>query len=394
MRKFGILVVGLVLVGGLVAAQEQVTLTVVHPWAGAEEALFTPVLAAAEEALGIKIETSVIRSDDLITLLPMQWAANTAPGDVIFLTVPPLIRRGAEDDHILEVTDLINPVDFIPGAVDPLIVEGEIYAAPYTQKPKPGFWYRKSFFEAHDLAEPTNWPEFVALLETIAGIEGIEAPIASGDGVGWPLSDVAEHFLAAFGGPQLHKELTAGTIAWTDPVVKAIFEARLIPLLEAGYFGEPIEWTTVLTEWWEGDYALYFMGLWLAGMVEDPDDLGLFPLPGTMGVTSSIDYLFVSAYTAYPAEAKALLKWLVTEGQKVQVQQGGHIATYRPVPIELYPPAEKAVAEAIAPMVPLGDLDDAIGGEFQLAFWDQLKLIWVRPERLPEALEILEEKAP
>jgi len=379
-------------VGAFSIAQEKVTLTLIHPWAGAEEELFKPVVAAAEEALGIEIETKIIRSEDLITLLPTQWAAGTAPGDVIFLTVPSLILEGAKGGHVLEITDLINPADFVPGSVGFVTLDGKVYGAPYTQKVKPGFWYRKSFFEEHGLAEPTNWAEFVALLEELKGIEGLKAPIASGDGVGWPLSDVTEHFLVAFGGPQLHKELATCTCLehpWA--VVKAIFTDWLAPLLAAGYFSEPIEWTTALEMWWRGDFALYFMGIWLAGMVEDPGDLGLFPIPGTMGVASCIDFLFVSAYTEHPKEAKALLKWLVTEGQKIQVQQGGHIATYRPVSLELYPPAERSVAEKVAPMVPLFDLDDAIGGEFQTTFWDQLKLLWVEPERVDEVVDVIHE---
>ncbi len=40
------------------------------------------------------------------------------------------------------------------------------------------------------------------------------------------------------------------------------------------------------------------------------------------------------------------------------------------------------------------DLDDAIGGEFQQTFWDQLKLLWVDPTTLDEVLEALQEKAP
>ncbi len=379
-------------VGAFSIAQEKVTLTLIHPWAGAEEELFKPVVAAAEEALGIEIETKIIRSEDLITLLPTQWAAGTAPGDVIFLTVPPLIRKGAAEGHILEVTDVIDPAEFVLGTVDLVTVDGKIYGAPYTSKVKPGFWYRKSFFEEHGLAEPTNWAELEALLEELKGIEGLKAPIASGDGVGWPLSDTAEHFLVAFGGPELHREL-AGCVCFPKwwSIIKAIFNDVLAPWIAAGYFSEPIEWTTALEMWWRGDFALYFMGSWITGMVDDPEDLGLFPIPGTMGVARCIDFLFVSAYTEHPKEAKALLKWLATEGQKIQVTTGGHIATYIPVPLDLYPPVDRMVAEKVAPMVSLFDLDDAIGGEFQTTFWDQLKLLWVEPERVDEVVDVIHE---
>ncbi|HOI37823.1 MAG TPA: ABC transporter substrate-binding protein, partial [Bacillota bacterium] len=41
----------------------------------------------------------------------------------------------------------------------------------------------------------------------------------------------------------------------------------------------------------------------------------------------------------------------------------------------------------------LPDLDDTIGGEWQPAFWDQLKLLWVSPARVGEVLETLQRKA-
>lgn len=390
--------VGLVVIGGLfaltssttmTAASLQVTLTVIHPWAGAERDLFLPVLKEAEKALGVKIEDKIMRTEDLKVALPTQWAAKTAPGDVIFITDVALVKKGGLEKHIVDVTDLIKPIaaDFVPGSVEPVTVAGKIYAAPYTQKPKPGFWYRKSFFTKHRLSEPTTWLEFVALLERLKGIKGLEAPIASGDEVGWPLSDVTEHFLVAFGGPGLHKTLAElGPAVWSE--VELVFKAALVPLLRAGYFGAPIEWTTALTKWWKGDFGIYFMGIWLAGMVEDKKDLGVFPIPGARGIVSSIDWLFVNAYSKNLAKAKELFKWLVTEGQKIQVKQGGHVATYKPaLDLALYPEPEKSIARALAGAAALTDLDDAIGGDFQKTFWDQLKLLWVAPGRVDEVLD-------
>lgn len=374
-----------------VTASQQVTLTVIHPWAGDERDLFLPVLRAAEQALGVTINDTTMRTEDLKVVLPTQWAAATAPGDVIFLTDVALIKLGGEQGHIPDVSGLINVADFVPGSVDPVAP----YAAPYTQKPKPGFWYRKSFFAEHGLSVPTNWRELDDLLETLKGIEGLEAPVASGDEVGWPLSDVTEHFLVAFGGPELHKELSSLVcFGPQDPwsVIRAIFRDMLLPWLRLGYFGEPIEWTTALEKWWNGDFGIYFQGIWIAGMVEDKTDLGVFTIPGAMGVVSSIDWLFVNNYSENLDKAKELFQWLVTEGQVVQVQQGGHVATYRPAQdLALYPEPERSIVQAIGAAVPLTDLDDTIGGDFQRTFWDQLKLLWVSPDRADEVLDIIEE---
>lgn len=383
----------LLLLGSLGVSAAGAKLTCISGWSGPEMDAFLPVLQAFEKETGIGVEYRIYRAEDLAAQLPAQFAAKTAPADVIFMWAWFITKQG-EAGHVLDVTGLLQDRDFLPGALDSVKAGNKLYGAVYTGKVKPGFWYRKSFFKKHGLAVPTNWDEFNALLDKISKIPGIKAPIASGDGVGWPLSDVTEHFIATFGGPQLHKELTTGTIAWTDPVVKGIFEGRLVPLLKAKRFSEPIEWTQALELWWQGDYGLYFMGSWITGMVKDPSDLGVFSLPGARGIVFGPDFAFVPAYTKYPEEAKKLLAFLATKGQQIQVTKGGHIATYAQVPLSSYPAVDREVAELLEGRVALSDLDDTVGGEFQAAFWDQLKLLWVKPERGAEVLETLQRKAP
>ncbi len=233
------------------------------------------------------------------------------------------------------------------------------------------------------------------LLETIKGIPGIVNPIATGDGVGWPISDVTEHFLITFGGPQLQRDLIAGTVDWTSPQVNSVFQDRIVPVLQAGYFSEPIEWTAAVSLWWEGDYALYFMGSWITGMVEDPDDLGVFSLPGSEGIVFAGDYFFIPTYTEHPEEAKELAQFLTSaDAQRLQVSQGGHIATALGVPLDAYPAVDARIAGLTEGKEIMRDLDDSIGGEWQPAFWDQLKLLWVDPGALDQVLAALQEKAP
>ncbi|MFQ6080153.1 MAG: ABC transporter substrate-binding protein [Candidatus Bathyarchaeia archaeon] len=369
------------------------TLTIIGPWAGKEMDAFVPVIDRFERLTGMKVNFKILRAEDLAPVLPAQFEAGLAPGDVIFMWAW-FIAEKAKEGHIMDLTDVIDEATLSPGSLDPVKVDGKIYAGAYTGKVKPGFWYRKSFFEEHNLTPPTTWAEFLDLLDTIAGIPGIVNPIATGDGVGWPISDVTEHFLITFGGPQLHRDLVAGTVDWTSPQVRAIFEDRIVPLLEAGYFSEPIEWTTALELWWGGDYGLYFMGSWITGMVDDPEDLGVFSLPGSEGLVFGADYFFVPAYTKHPEEAKQLAQFLASaEAQRLQVAQGGHIATALGVSLDAYPAVDRRVAEVMVGKAVLADLDDTIGGEFQVTFWDQLKLLWVNPGALDDVLAALQAKA-
>jgi multiple sugar transport system substrate-binding protein len=372
---------------------EPVTITVIGGWTGVEMDAFLPVLQAFENQTGISVNYTYYSYWDLLTLLPEQFAAGTTPGDVIFMGSR-FIKEKGQEGHIIDVTSLIDEANFSAGALGPVKVCDTLYGGAYTGKVKPGFWYRKSFFAAHNLTEPTNWAEFLALLDDIAGISGIENPIASGDGVGWPLSDVTEHFLITFGGPQLHRNLTAGTVAWNSSQVRTIFADRLVPLLQ-GNFSDPIEWTTALDLWWNETYGLYFMGSWITGMVDNATDLGVFSLPGNEGLVFNPDTFFIPAYTEHLEEAIQLFLFLAgAEGQTLQVEQGGHIATNLGVPLDAYPAVDRMVVNLTTGKELLYDLDDAIGGVFQTTFWDQLKLLWVDPESLDDVLNALEAVAP
>ncbi|TYB92472.1 MAG: carbohydrate ABC transporter substrate-binding protein [Kosmotoga sp.] len=366
-------------------------ITVIGPWSGAEKDAFMPVLEEFEEQTGIEVQYQIYRAEDLANLLPAQFSTKRTPGDVIFMWTS---FMQSNTEHIVNLSDIIKPENFRPGALDNVTVNGEIIGIPYTGKVKPGFWYRKSFFKEHGLTEPKTWDEFVALLDKISKIEGIKAPIASGNGTGWPLSDVTESFILTFGGPELQKDLIAGEVKWTSESVRKPME-KLNSLLKAGYFGEPVEWTTVMEQWWNGQYGLYFMGQWLTGMVDDPTDLGVLALPGNEAVVFALDYAFIPKYSKNIDAAKKLIQFLAgPEGQTVQVKQGGHIASANGVPLDAYPPVDREIAELLQGKATVNDLDDSIGGMWQTTFWDQLKLLWVRPERLESVLDALQSNMP
>lgn len=366
---------------------ETVELTVLGPWSGPEAEQFMPVLEAAEKELGIRVNYQTQRAEDLQTVLPAQFEAQQAPGDVIFMW-DWWVKENAQ--HAVDLKDIWEP-EAQAFRMPASEADGKIVAVPYALTVKPGFWYRKSFFEKHGLQPPSNWDEFMALLEKISKIEGIKAPIASGDGVGWPLSDVTEHFLIAFGGPQLQRDLIEGKVSWTDPQVRSIFEERLVPALK--YFGDPVEWTQAVDLWWNGEYALYFMGNWITGMVDDPSDLGVFALPGTKGVVASTDYAFVPQYSQHVDEAKKLLAFLISQkGMELRAQQGGKLANRTDVAPDAHPDVDQQVAELMVDAELLPDLDDSIGGDWQRTFWDQLKLLWVQPDAVGDVLQTLQDE--
>ena len=368
------------------------TVTISVPWAGAELEQFVPVIRAFEQKENVKVKYVTYRGEDLSSILPAQFEAGQAMADLIFMW-DWWVKQNAK--YAEDLSDVWNPEQsaFIPPAG---VVDGKTVVVPYLMVAKPGFWYRKSFFQQHNLKAPATWDEFTTLLRTIGAIQGVKNPIVSGDGTGWPLSDVTEHFIAAFGGADMHRGLSEKKLAWTDPSVRAVFENYLVPLLSAHAFSDPIEWTQAVELWWSGEYALYFMGNWITGMVQDASDLGVFPLPGTKALVTGPDTAFIPAMADNKALAKKLLAYLLSkDGQSLRAQQGGKLVIRKDVPATLYPAADQAVAAVVSTMqTTLSDMDDTIGGDWQRLFWDQLKLLWVQPSSLGDVLGRLQSGMP
>src|SRR5438034_5530550 len=113
----------------------------------------------------------------------------------------------------------------------------------------------------------------------------------------------------------MHRGLTNKTIRWDatgSGTVRDILATRLVPLLAAGRFSEPLAAdSTALTRWWNGQYGLYFMGSWIGNWIKalqlnpapDLNDLRVFPLPAQSGVTPGVvfaaDYMFIPTYTTH-----------------------------------------------------------------------------------------------
>jgi multiple sugar transport system substrate-binding protein len=362
-------------------------LTVFGLWTGAEESNFRLVLDNFTTETGITVNYTALNSLDLQPVVNNELEGGTSSADIVMAPWAPWILDLASQGHLIEVTSLINASNY-PTNIISLVTddEGKIFAAPFKLSAKPGFWYKKSFFANHGLSVPTTFDEFNnTLLPAIQAISGIEAAIASGDSVGWPLSDQAEGFLMGLGGHQLQEELIAGPRQrnWTDSQVVSVF-SNLTQLLEAGYFSAPAEWTSQLTKFWNAQYGLYWMGSWITtqSQIVNLTDLDFFGFPGTDGVAGAVDYAFVPKYAQHVNETELLLQYLASaEAQETMVRLGGFLAPNLNVPVDAYRSIDKEIVDFIAQpsihFVP--DLDDAIGGVFQTTFWDQMALLWTSP---------------
>lgn len=378
-----------------IPAPTEPELTVFSLWSGAEEANFKEALERFENKTGISVRHVGYSTEELLITVPTQLRAGVAIADVVIAPWPSWIRSLAGQGYLMETTNLIDTTKFPETYLDVVTVEDKIWAAPFKVSGKPGFWYRKSFFTNNSLAIPSTYNEFKELLANISAIEGVQAAIASGNGVGWPLSDTTEAFIIGIGGYQLQEDLIFGREQFNSTAVKTVFE-ELASLLQAGYFSVPDDFDAQVAKVWDGTYGIYFQGSFITAFepfASNLDDVAFFPFPETTGVTGAVDYAIIPVHTRYPDEAKQLLQFLASaEAQEIMVGLGGFLAPNIDVPDTAYKQIDLQVLEFMRTVTVVPDLDDAIGPPFQTTFWGELKALWVDPEMdLDELLQTLQD---
>jgi multiple sugar transport system substrate-binding protein len=370
-------------------------LTVFSLWSDQEEANFKEALAKFTENTGITVNHVAYSTEELLITVPTQLQAGEAIADVVIAPWPSWILDLAADGLLADVSSLMDTTKFPETYLDVVSSGNTIYAVPFKVSGKPGFWYRESFFADNGLTPPTTYAEFESLLADISEIEGIDAAIASGNGVGWPLSDTTEAFIIGLGGYQLQQDLIFGDAEFTSAETKAVFE-DLASLLQAGYFSVPDAWQTQISRVYDGTYGIYFQGSFVTTITpfsENVEDISFFPFPETDGATGAVDYAIMPADTNNLDEAKQLMEFLAgAEAQEIMVQQGGFLAPHSDVPDSAYSAIDLQVLEFMRTVTVVPDLDDAIGNPFQQTFWDQLKAFWVNPEMdLDDMLQALQD---
>jgi len=357
-------------------------LTVFSLWSDAEEENFLEALERFTNNTGVSVRHIGYSTQELLITVPTQLQAGVAIADVVIAPWPSWILSLAGEDYLASVTDIIDTTKFPETYLDVVTAGDEIWGVPFKVSGKPGFWYRKSFFTDNGLAEPTTYEEFKTLLADISQIDDVEAAIASGDGVGWPLSDTTEAFIVGLGGYQLQLDLIFGDKQFNSTEVKDAFE-ELASLLQAGYFSVPDDFDLQVSRVWDGTYGIYFQGSFITAFEpfsENLDDLAFFPLPGTDGATGAVDYAIMPAFSEHLDQAQQLMEFLASaEAQEIMVGRGGFLAPHADVPDTAYSDIDLSVLQFMKTVTVVPDLDDAIGPPFQTTFWDQLKGLWVDP---------------
>ncbi len=193
----------------------------------------------------------------------------------------PFVKAGLFED-VTDVWEKAGYNESLAATSTSMTIDGKKWGVPYTYY-QWGVYYRKDIFEKHGIAVPKTWDQFLAACAKLKK-EGI-TPITIGTKYLWTTAGVFDYLNLRVNGYQVHMDLTAGKIKYTDPRIQKVFD-RWDELVKPGYFIKnhaTFSWQEALAPMVQGKAAMYVMGnfavapLKEAGLTDDTLDFFQFP---------------------------------------------------------------------------------------------------------------------
>ena len=163
-----------------------------------------------------------------------------------------------------------------------MTINGKKWGVPYTYY-QWGIYYRKDIFAKMGIEAPKDWAQLIAACAKLK--EGGVTPITIGTKFLWTAAGVFDYLNLRTNGYDVHNDLTAGKIKYTDPRIQAVFD-KWEELVRPGYFinnHAAMSWQEALAPMVQGKAAMYVMGnfavapLRKAGLTDD--QLGFMQFP-------------------------------------------------------------------------------------------------------------------
>lgn len=172
--------------------------------------------------------------------------------------------------------------DSLASTKSAMTMNGKQWGVPYSYY-QWGIYYRSDIFDAQGIDVPANWEELLAASAKLkeAGI----TPFTIGTKYLWTAAGVFDYLNLRTNGYEVHNDLTAGKIKYSDPRIVNVFE-KWKQLVEPGYFIEnhaTMSWQDALAPFIKGEAAMYVMGNFSVaamregGLTDDQIDYFQFP---------------------------------------------------------------------------------------------------------------------
>ena len=201
-------------------ASEGDEISMLYQWSGQEEERLNQILQPLVEACGIVLKPESTRDQ---ALLDTRVQASTPP-DIAFWNITQLTQY---QDQLKTMDTLGASEDaYIPGAIDPGVINGSWLGLPVKSDIKTIIWYSPINFEALGYTVPTTWDELTALADQMVadGYVPWSMGIGSGDATGWTASDFIQDILLVQQGPEYVMGIIDGSIPYDDEGVMQAYE--------------------------------------------------------------------------------------------------------------------------------------------------------------------------
>ena len=146
--------------------------------------------------------------------------------------------------------------------------DGKIWGVPYSYY-QWGIYYRKDIFDLLKIAEPKTWAELMASCK-VMNDNGVK-PFTIGTKYLWTAAGVFDYINLRTNGYDVHNNLTAGKIKYTDDRIKQTFVNWKQMMDECGFVDNhaSMSWQDALAPFANGDAAMYVMGNFAVGGMKD-----------------------------------------------------------------------------------------------------------------------------
>ena len=338
------------------------------------------------------------------------------PPDVALPAEVGLFQKFARDGLLTPLSSCSGLEDVVrsnypQGILDLGTVDGTLYGFFMKADTKATVWYNPGFFDANGyetLTSSLSFDDLISLSDQIrAG--GVAPPWSNGQfangGTGFPGTDTIQQILLNEAGGDVYDGVIDGSDPFTDAAMQSAWEKFGQLALTDGYVVQggaeginagPFQDATFPPFEDPPTAAMNHLGGFGSGFIADQfpeavagDDYNFFPWPGgavTGGAT------IVYAFNADEATCFFMSHLASAEAQQVWVDRGGFTSVNTQIGLDSYPdPVARAQAEQLTQAdVFRFDLDDAIGGELQSAFFTGVQEFLADPDSLTAILEGIE----
>jgi alpha-glucoside transport system substrate-binding protein len=380
-------------------------------WGGGELESWEAMIAPWTERTGGRMK--FVGTRDVTALLTTRIAAGDPP-DVATPAEVGLFRQFARDGELVPLSQLgieeMVRARYPQGFIDLGTVDGELYGFFMKADTKGTVWYNPKLFAANGwepLTAISTFADLTALSQQIAdsGLAPWSVGVESGGASGWPGTDWIQQILLNQQGGAVYDGVIDGSIPFSDPRVKDAWEKFGEIALTSGWTVQEGATGVNATGFIESTYppfedppgaAMVYLGGFAAGFIAEqfPDavageDYDFFPFPGG-GVTGGANIVY--AFNAEPTTASFMEYVASGDAQRVWVDRGGFTSVNQDVALDAYPDlVSRKLAEQLTQTELFRfDLDDAIGGATQQAFFAGVTEYLANPEDLDDILAQIE----